>query len=63
MGAQPGKAASRKNQAGKVQVGRIQQAPAPASAPQDAQSEAPAPAEPSDNPSAEDTSVVKGGLY
>jgi hypothetical protein len=61
--AQSGKATSGKNQAGKVQVGRIQQAPAQTSAQQGAQSEAPAPAEPSENPSTEDSSVVKGGLY
>jgi hypothetical protein len=61
--AQPGKSLSAKNQMGKAQVGRIQQAPAQATARQGAQSEAPPPAAPSDNPSAEDTSVVKGGLY
>ena len=57
--AQPAKAAN-----GKVRVGRVQSAPAPAGVQRDnVQSEAPAPAEPSDNPPAEDTSVVKGGLY
>ncbi len=61
--AQPGKATSKKNQAGKVQVGHIQQVPAQTSARQGAQSEAAAPAEPSENPSTEDSSVVKGGLY
>jgi hypothetical protein len=57
--AQPGKANN-----GKVQIGRVQSTRAPASAqPENVQDEAPAPAEPSDRPPAEDTSVVKGGLY
>jgi hypothetical protein len=54
-----------KAQNGKVQVGSVQSAPAPAGVQNErAEGEAPAPAEPSENPSAEeDTSVVKGGLY
>ncbi len=53
-----------KAQPGKVHIGRVQSVPAPARVqPGNAESEAPAQAEPSDNPSAEDTSVVKGGLY
>jgi hypothetical protein len=57
--AQPGKARS-----GKVQVGRVQAVPAPPRVqPDNVESEAPAQAEPSDQPPAEDTSVVKGGLY
>jgi hypothetical protein len=52
----------RKAKNGKVQIGRVQSVAAPASAqPEDAQREAPA--EPVENPPAEDTSVVKGGLY
>ncbi len=53
-----------KAQPGKVHVGRVQSVPAPARVqPGNAESEAPAQAEPSDNPPAEDSSVVKGGLY
>jgi hypothetical protein len=56
---QPGK-----SQNGKAQVGRVQSAPAQANVlPPNARSEAPVQAEPSDNPPAEDTSVVRGGLY
>jgi hypothetical protein len=54
-----GKTRNSKN--GKVQVGHLQTAPAQASAEQER--EAPAPAEPVENPAAEDTSVTKGGLY
>ena len=57
----PGKAQSRKTQSGKVQIGRVQSAPAPATAAQER--EVPAPVEPVETPPAEDTSVVKGGLY
>jgi hypothetical protein len=61
---------SAKGQNGKVRVGRVQSAAAPANIKQEngqqenVQREAPAaPAEPVENPSAEDTSVVRGGLY
>ena len=60
----PGKAQSRKTPSGKngkVQIGRVQSAPAAATAAQER--ETPAPAEPVENPPADDTSVVKGGLY
>jgi hypothetical protein len=58
-GTPPGKAPN-----GKVQVGSVQAAPMQRGAQQEpAQREDPAPAEPPENPSAEDTSVVKGGLY
>ncbi len=60
----PGKTASgktRNSKNGKVQIGRVQSGPAQASAEQER--EAPAPAEPTENPPAEDTSVTKGGLY
>ncbi|MGA7430529.1 MAG: hypothetical protein WBW35_08890 [Xanthobacteraceae bacterium] len=60
----PGKAQSRKTPSGKngkVQIGRVQSAPAAAAAAQER--ETPAPAEPVENPPADDTSVVKGGLY
>lgn len=50
-----------KTRNGKVQVGRLQPAPAQASVQQE--SEPAAPAEPVATPSAEDPSVVKGGLY
>jgi hypothetical protein len=59
-----GKAQSRKTpngKDGKVQIGRVQSAPAAATAAQER--EAPAPAEPVENPLPDDTSVVKGGLY
>jgi hypothetical protein len=45
----------------KVQIGRLQSAPAQADAQQ--RTQAAAPAEPVEAPSAEDPSVVKGGLY
>lgn len=60
----PGKAQSRKTPSGKngkVQIGRVQSAPAAATAAQER--ETPASAEPVENPPADDTSVVKGGLY
>ena len=60
----PGKAQSRKTPSGKngkVQIGRVQSAPAAATAAQER--ETPAPAEPVENPPADDTSVVKGRLY
>jgi hypothetical protein len=50
-----------KTRSGKVQVGRLQSAPAQAGVQQ--QPQAAAPAEPVEAPSAEDPSVVKGGLY
>jgi len=50
-----------KTRSGKVQVGRPKSAPAQAGVQQ--QSQAAAPAEPVEAPSAEDPSVVKGGLY
>jgi hypothetical protein len=57
----PASAPQAKTQNGKVKVGHVQSAP-PRAATQ-AASEAPAPAEPVESPPAEDTSVVKGGLY
>jgi hypothetical protein len=57
----PASAPQAKTQNGKVKVGHVQ-SPPPRAATQ-AASEAPAPAEPVETPPAEDTSVVKGGLY
>jgi hypothetical protein len=60
----PGKAQSRETPSGKngrVQIGRVQSAPAAATAAQER--ETPTPPEPVENPPADDTSVVKGGLY
>ena len=57
--APPAKALPAKGRNGNVQIGRLQTKPASAAA----ESEAAAPAEPVETPTADDPSVVKGGLY